>query len=44
MKKIFEKQYETLSKGVVDLINKQEFFEKLKSGKKLTVKAGFDPS
>ena len=40
----FEKQYQILSKGAVDLINKEEFLVKLKSEKKLKIKAGFDPS
>lgn len=39
-----EEQYNILSKGVVELINKQEFLEKLKEKKVLKVKAGFDPS
>ena len=39
-----EEQYEILSRGSVDLINKQEFLDKLKLKKPLRVKAGFDPS
>ena len=39
-----EEQYEILSSGVVDLINKEEFLKKLKTKKALKVKAGFDPS
>ena len=39
-----EKQYDILSRGVIDLINKEEFLEKLKTKKTLKVKAGFDPS
>ncbi|MBC6415189.1 MAG: tyrosine--tRNA ligase [Bdellovibrionales bacterium] len=40
----FEKQYEILSKGAVEIIDKKEFLSKLKNKKRLTVKAGFDPS
>ena len=39
-----EEQYKILSRGVVDLINKEEFLKKLKLGRPLRVKAGFDPS
>ena len=39
-----EEQYEILSCGSVDLINKKEFLNKLKLKRPLRVKAGFDPS
>ena len=39
-----EEQYKILSSGTVDLINKEELFNKLKTKKMLRVKAGFDPS
>ena len=39
-----EEQYEILSCGLVDLINKKEFLDKLKLKRPLRVKAGFDPS
>ena len=39
-----EEQYKILSHGAVDLIDKEDFKEKLKSKKPLKVKAGFDPS
>ena len=39
-----EEQYEILSHGSVDLINKKEFLDKLKLKRPLRVKAGFDPS
>ena len=39
-----EEQYKILSSGLVDLINKEEFLEKLKKKQSLKVKAGFDPS
>ena len=39
-----EEQYEILSQGIVNLINKEDFIKKLKSKKPLVVKAGFDPS
>ena len=39
-----EEQYEALSYGAVNFINKEEFIKKLKLGKPLRVKAGFDPS
>ena len=42
--KAAEEQYEILSQGIVNLINKEDFIKKLKSKKKLVVKAGFDPS
>ena len=39
-----QEQYEILSQGSVDLINKEEFLDKLKLKRTLRVKAGFDPS
>ena len=39
-----EEQYEILSCGSVDLINKKELLEKLKLKRPLRIKAGFDPS
>ena len=39
-----EEQYKILSSGTVDLINKEELFNKLKTKKALRIKAGFDPS
>ena len=39
-----EEQYQILSQGVVDLINKEELLNKLKQNRPLKVKAGFDPS
>ena len=39
-----EEQYQTLSHGTIDLIDKDEFLKKLQSKKKLKIKAGFDPS
>ena len=39
-----EEQYNILSSGAVDLINKEEFLKKLKNKKSLKIKAGFDPS
>ena len=39
-----EEQCNILSSGAVDLINKEEFLEKLKKKQALKVKAGFDPS
>ena len=39
-----KEQYNTLSSGVVDLINKEEFLKKLEKKTVLKVKAGFDPS
>ena len=39
-----ERQLEILSRGVVDLVGKQELFKKLKEQRPLNVKAGFDPS
>ncbi len=39
-----EEQYKILSYGAVNLINKEEFIKKLKLGRSLRVKAGFDPS
>ena len=39
-----EKQYELISSGVVDCVNKEEFLEKLRENRPLRIKAGFDPS
>ncbi len=40
----FEKQLEYLKKGCEDVIKEEELLEKLKRGKPLIVKAGFDPT
>lgn len=39
-----EKQLEIIKKGVLDIINEEELVEKLKEGRPLIVKAGFDPT
>lgn len=39
-----EKQLELIKKGVLDVINEEELLEKLKEGRPLVVKAGFDPT
>lgn len=39
-----DEQYKILSSGTVDLISKEDFKKKLKLGRPLRVKAGFDPS
>jgi tyrosyl-tRNA synthetase len=39
-----EKQLEILKRGVVEIIEEEEFLEKLKKGRPLRVKAGFDPT
>lgn len=39
-----EKQYELLSFGAVDCINRKEFLEKFKENRPFRIKAGFDPS
>ena len=39
-----QEQLEILKSGVVDLINEKELLKKLKEGRPLRVKAGFDPS
>jgi tyrosyl-tRNA synthetase len=39
-----QSQLETLKRGVVELIQESELIEKLKRGKPLRVKAGFDPT
>lgn len=39
-----EKQYELISSGAVDCVNKEEFLEKLRENRPLRIKAGFDPS
>lgn len=39
-----EEQYKVLSCGLVDLVSKEEFINKLKLKRPLRVKAGFDPS
>lgn len=41
---INEEQIDTLLRGVEEVLVKHELLEKLKSGKKLRVKAGFDPT
>ncbi len=39
-----QKQLEIIEKGAVEIIEKDELVEKLKKGKPLVVKAGFDPT
>lgn len=39
-----EKQLELIKKGVIDIIDEGELLEKLKEGRPLIVKAGFDPT
>ena len=39
-----EKQIEILSSGAVDFVSKKELLDKLREGRPLTIKAGFDPS
>lgn len=39
-----EKQLEILKRGVVEIIEEKELLEKLKKGRPLKVKAGFDPT
>ncbi|HBF13487.1 MAG TPA: tyrosine--tRNA ligase, partial [Deltaproteobacteria bacterium] len=39
-----EKQLEVIKRGVVELIEEEGLIEKLKLGKPLRVKAGFDPT
>ncbi|GAB6077630.1 tyrosine--tRNA ligase [Hydrogenobaculum acidophilum] len=39
-----QKQLEIIEKGTVEIIEKDELVEKLKKGKPLVVKAGFDPT
>ena len=39
-----EEQLETIERGAVELIDKNELIEKLKRGKPLVIKAGFDPT
>jgi tyrosyl-tRNA synthetase len=39
-----EKQLEVIKRGTVDLINEKELIEKLKRGRPLVVKVGFDPT
>lgn len=39
-----KEQYDILSQGVVDLINKEELLKKLELKRPLRIKAGFDPS
>ena len=39
-----EEQYEILSGGIVDLISREGFLNKLRQKKPLKIKAGFDPS
>jgi tyrosyl-tRNA synthetase len=39
-----DKQLEVLKRGAVDLITEKELVEKLKRGRPLTVKVGFDPT
>lgn len=39
-----EKQMEEIKRGVIDLVSEAELKEKLKKGKPLKIKAGFDPT
>ncbi len=39
-----EEQLKLIKKGVIDIINEEELLEKLKEGRPLIVKAGFDPT
>ncbi|RUM58451.1 MAG: tyrosine--tRNA ligase [Persephonella sp.] len=39
-----EEQLKIMKKGVIEIINEEELLEKLKEGRPLTVKAGFDPT
>ena len=39
-----EEQLKIIKKGVIEIINEEELLEKLKEGRPLTVKAGFDPT
>ncbi|MEZ0324153.1 MAG: tyrosine--tRNA ligase [Hydrogenothermaceae bacterium] len=39
-----EKQLEIIKKGVLEIIDEEELLEKLKEGRPLIVKAGFDPT
>lgn len=39
-----QRQLEIIQKGTVEIIEKEELIEKLKKGKPLVVKAGFDPT
>jgi len=39
-----DQQLEVIRRGTVDLINEKELLEKLKRGRPLTVKVGFDPT
>ncbi len=39
-----QKQLEIIEKGTVEIIEKEELIEKLKKGRPLVVKAGFDPT
>ena len=39
-----EEQLNTIKKGVLEIINEEELLEKLKEGRPLIIKAGFDPT
>jgi tyrosyl-tRNA synthetase len=39
-----EEQLKVIKRGTAEIINEEELLEKLKSGRKLRVKAGFDPT
>lgn len=41
---LIDKQLETIKRGSVDLVNEAELIEKLKKGRPLRIKAGFDPT
>ncbi len=40
----FKKQLEIIKQGIDEIIGEDDLIEKLKSGKKLTIKVGFDPT
>ena len=41
---LIDKQLEIIKRGAVDLVNEAELIEKLKKGRPLRIKAGFDPT
>src|SRR5690349_5336312 len=44
MKKSVEEQLEILERGCVEVLEREELKERLRTGKPLRVKAGFDPT
>ena len=40
----FKKQLEIIKQGIDEIIGEDDLIEKLKSGKTLTIKVGFDPT